>query len=327
MKKIIIRTDASTQIGSGHVMRCLTIAKNLKKQGYQVIFWMEPLQGNLISYVKAQGFEHILGAENADLYIVDHYDIDQEWERIHRKYTKKIMVIDDLANRNHDCDLLLDQNVVPEFKKRYETLIPQYCKTLLGPKYLILRDEFLEARQLIDRRNGNVEHILIFMGGTDPTHETMKVLNALPEISHNFKHIDVVVGKGNLQKNKIERICKERGYHYHCQINYIASLIQQADFSIGAGGSTTWERCYLGLPSSSTIVAENQYEATKYAAELGAVLNLGWHNQVTIETYKDLLNTLNAKQQQLSKISEMGLSLTNNEVPNPWIDEIMELLS
>lgn len=324
---MIIRTDASIQIGSGHVMRCLTIAESLKRQGCLVSFWMDPLQGNLINYVKEQGFEHILEAEYADLYIVDHYGIDEKWENIHRKYTNKIMVIDDLANRSHDCDLLLDQNVVPNFEKRYKTLIPQNCKTLLGPKYLILRDEFIKARQLLNGERRNVERLLIFMGGTDPTNETMKVLRALTETSHIFYHIDVVVGNGNTQKDVIKKICEERGYHYHCQINYIANLMQQADFSIGAGGSTTWERCYVGLPSSSTMVAENQRQATKYAAELGAVLNLGWHNEVTVETYTNLLNTIKTKELQLSKIRKIGLLLTENEVPNPWINEIMELLS
>lgn len=324
---MIIRTDASIQIGSGHVMRCLTIAENLKRQGCLVSFWMEPLQGNLIDYVKEQGFEHILEAEHADLYIVDHYGIDEKWENIHRKYTNKIMVIDDLANRSHDCDLLLDQNVVPNFEKRYKTLIPQNCKTLLGPKYLILRDEFIKARQLFNGEKRNVERLLIFMGGTDPTNETMKVLQALTETSPIFHHVDVVVGNGNIQKDKIKKICQEKGYYYHCQIPYIASLMQQADFSIGAGGSTTWERCYVGLPSSSTIVAENQREATKYAAELGAVLNLGWHNEVTVEMYSNLLNTLKIEKQPLDKIRKMGLSLTENEVPNPWINEIMELLA
>lgn len=324
---MIIRADASIQIGSGHVMRCLTIAHHLKKQGIEVFFWMEPLQGNLIDYVKKQGFDNIQQAEQADLYIIDHYGIGGEWERKHRPYAKKIMVIDDLANRPHDCDLLLDQNVVPNYESRYDELVPNHCIKLLGPKYLIMRDEFIEARQHLRKRTGEVKRLLLFMGGTDPTNETLKVLQALEETSTVFERIDVVVGNGNAHKVEIEQICCKRNFHYHCQIDYIAKLMQQADFSIGAGGSTTWERCYVGLPSSCTIVADNQFVTTEYAAELGAVWNLGWHEQVTVETYIQLLNSLPINKKRIHQISEKGLILTESKVPNTWLHEIMELLS
>ncbi len=163
MKKIIIRTDASVEIGSGHVMRCLTIADNLKVRGCNVRFWMEPLAGNLINLVAQQGYKNISKAEGADLYIVDHYGLDIEWEKSIRQHTKKLMVIDDLA-RVHDCDLLLDQNVVPNFESRYDGLVPNHCVKLLGPKYLIMREEFLMARNQMSQRH-NIKRLLVFMGG------------------------------------------------------------------------------------------------------------------------------------------------------------------
>lgn len=326
MKKIIIRTDASTKIGSGHVMRCLTVAHNLKKQGCRVLFWMEPLQGNLIEYVKNQGFKTIQKAEHADLYIVDHYGIDGFWERRYRQFAKKIMVIDDLANRSHDCELLIDQNVVPNYEIRYDGLLPKHCVKLLGPKYLIMREEFIEARQRLTVRDGQVNRLLIFMGGSDPTNETLKVLEALNQTNRSFQQVDVVVGNSNIHKEEIEQICKERKINYHCQINYMATLMQQADFSIGAGGLTTWERCYVGLPSSSTIVAENQSDTTEYGAKLGAVWNLGWHEQVTVETYLNLFESLQSNKKRMIQLSKKGLTLTESEQSNVWINKIMELL-
>lgn len=326
MKKVIIRTDASTSIGSGHVMRCLTVAHNLKRKGLEVVFWMEQLQGNLIDYVKTQGFENIQKAEEANLYIIDHYGIDIEWERKHRQYTNKILVIDDLANRSHDCDLLLDQNVVPNFETRYDNLVPQHCVKLLGPKFFIMRKEFIEARQKLRKRTREVRRLLIFMGGTDPTNETMKVLEALDKTVSSFQRIDVVVGNGNVHKEEIEKICKERNIQYHCQIDYMADLMNQSDFSIGAGGTTMWERCYVGLPSSSTIVAENQRVTTEYAETLGAVWNLGWHEHVTVETYIQLLHSLQTDKEKILQLSEKGLQLTKSDSPNPWLNDIMELL-
>lgn len=143
---VIIRTNASVKIGSGHVMRCLTVAKKLRSKGCHVKFWMEPLDGNLIDFVVNEGFENITEAQYANLYIIDHYGLDIEWEQMIRKYAKKLVVIDDLA-REHDCDLLLDQNVVPYYETRYDGLVQANCVKLLGPKYLIMRDEFIEARQ------------------------------------------------------------------------------------------------------------------------------------------------------------------------------------
>lgn len=322
MKKIIIRTDASVDIGSGHVMRCLTIAHNLKQEGYNVKFWMVSHSGNLIDYVAQHDYETIAKAEHADLYIIDHYEIDMEWEQHIRPYTKKLMVIDDLA-RAHDCDLLLDQNVVPNFEDRYDELVPKHCIKLLGPKYLIMREEFIKARQQIRQRNQDIRRLLVFMGGTDPTHETLKILTALEELT--FAHVDVVVGNGNVHKEEIEQICRERNYHYHCQISYMAQLMQQADFSICTGGSSMWERCYVGLSSSSTIVAENQLITTNYADQLGAVINLGWYEDVTVDKYKHLLNGLGDI--DVERHEKIGLQLTATPQPNAWLSHIMELLA
>lgn len=315
---VIIRADASVQIGSGHVMRCLTIAKKLRGNGCHVQFWMEPLEGNLIDYVKKEGFFNLTERQQADLYIIDHYQLGKEWEQSLRSFTKKIVVIDDLA-REHDCDLVLDQNVVPNYEARYDGVVPATSVKLLGPQYLMMRDEFVDARKKIKTRNDNVERLLIFMGGTDPTNETMKILQALQFF--NFSHVDVVVGNGNPVKQQIKLICQERGYHFHCQINYMAELMQNADFAIGAGGATMWERCYVGLPSSATIVADNQISTTEFAHTLGVVKNLGWHEQVTVETYKKLLSNL-----QISEMSKKGLELTATKQPNAWLQEILELI-
>lgn len=320
---VLIRTDASVEIGSGHVMRCLTIAHEIRKRGHQVLFYMKRLPGNLIELVKGKGFPVVHEFQSVDICIIDHYGMDEEWERKIRPFVKKIVVIDDLANRRHDCNVILDQNVLPNLENRYDSLVPEGCVKLLGPKYLIMREEFIKEREQVRLRDGDVNHLLVFMGGTDPTGETLKVLAALRDSS--IQRVDVVVGSGNPDREKVKAICVERGYSYHCQIDYLASLMAKADFSIGAGGSTTWERCYVGLPSSSTIVAENQILATETAAKLGAVINLGWHEQVTVDTYRKLLDSLHNRE-KLQQLSEKGLELTESTAgPNPWVDQILEV--
>ncbi|WP_342508883.1 UDP-2,4-diacetamido-2,4,6-trideoxy-beta-L-altropyranose hydrolase [Sporosarcina sp. FSL K6-2383] len=325
--KVLIRTDASIEIGSGHVMRCLTIADALRARGCRVVFMMEELPGNLIGLAQLRDFEVVHDFQSADLCIIDHYGIDEQWEQSIRPFVNKIVVIDDLADRQHDCDLLLDQNTVPDFEVRYDALVSRHCVKLLGSTYLIMREEFVRERQQMRERDGTVERLLIFMGGTDPTNETLKVLRALQKVNVTFAHIDVVVGGGNPNRIEIEKICLHEDFHFHCQIDYMASLMAQADFAIGAGGSATWERCYVGLPSSSTIVAENQIVATETAASLWAVWNIGWHEEVTVKTYLQLLKTLSNRQKELQEMSVNGLKLTGSpEGPNLWIEKIMELI-
>lgn len=322
--KFIIRADASTEIGSGHIMRCLTIADQLQKRGHDVQFFMLPLQGNLINYVQQCGYNTITMWQMADVIIVDHYQIDAAVEQKLYAYANKIVVIDDLANRQHICDVLLDQNSTENYEYRYDTLVPKTCVKLLGPKYLIMRDEFIEARQNRQNRNDKVKKLLVFMGGTDPTHETMKVLEALEKFT--FEKVHVVCGNRNEQKSAIQLICEQREYYYHQQIDYMAKLMNEVDFSIGAGGGTTWERCYVGLPSSSTIVADNQTEGTEHLGNLGVVINLGWHEQVTSEIYENLLTFIQQHPEKLSMISNRGLQLTESSgMPNPWIKELLEM--
>ncbi|MBM6997247.1 UDP-2,4-diacetamido-2,4,6-trideoxy-beta-L-altropyranose hydrolase [Paenibacillus sp. DXFW5] len=323
---ILIRTDASSTIGSGHVMRCLTIADNFRKLGHEVQFWMERLPGHLIDLVEGRGFTVVQRAIPAHLLIVDHYQLDKLWEQSVRTIFNKIVVIDDLANRQHDCDLLLDQNVVAGYERRYDDLVPVHCRKLLGPKYLIIRDEFIEARTCSLARRGRVERLLVFMGGSDPTGETLKVIDALVQVATRFKHIDVVVGSSNMNRYEVKRRCEALQLQYHCQIDYLARLMQEADFAIGAGGTAMWERCYVGLPSSSTVVADNQHDTTIEAAKLGAIIHLGWHEEVDSSIYSQLIEKLPLMSEQLVSMSKQGLNITEAQgIPNVWIREILRM--
>lgn len=323
----LIRADASITIGSGHIMRCLTVAYELQKKGFSIFFWMNELEGNLIEYVKSFGYNVADSPISVDLLIVDHYELDADWEKSMRLYCKKIIVIDDLANRHHDCDLLIDQNLIENYESRYDSLVPKSCIQLLGPKYLIMRQEFVEARKKSILRQGRVNRLLIFMGGTDPTFETIKILHAAKQGYYEFMHVDVVVGSGNPYKEEIKLLCNELNYDYHCQINYIAELMCQADFAIGAGGTTIWERCYVGLPSAVTVVADNQLESTKEAAATGAVIYLGEHKYVTIKTYIELFKSLEKIKDKIQGISVRCFNITENHGnANPWVNEMVGLI-
>lgn len=194
----VIRVDASTQIGSGHVMRCLTLAQKLKKEKQaEVYFVMRLLEGNLISLVKDKGFfvftlseaavnndlqgyakwltvtqkqdaedtkAAISALSDIDLLVVDSYAINYVWENELRSRVKQIMVIDDLANRKHNCDILLDQNFYLNKEQRYIGLVPENCKLYLGPEFALLREEFYTAKANLRQRDGRIKNILVFFG-------------------------------------------------------------------------------------------------------------------------------------------------------------------
>ncbi len=325
-----IRVDSSMKIGSGHVMRCLTLARQLKSSGAEVFFICCELPGNMIDLIEKEGYvvvafpfiemvkrdlwkndfkhtEMILSGvkKKVDWLIVDHYELDVRWEARLRANTKKIMVIDDLANRKHDCDLLLDHNFYYELENRYQSLVPSYCKQLLGPRYALLRSEFYEARKKLWERDGKVRRILIFFGGSDPTNETVKALGAIKLIERVDITIDVVVGIANPNKEYIQHLCDDMpNAIFYCQVDNMAQLMANADLAIGAGGTTTWERCFLGLPTITVVVADNQIKTTKALANIGVILNLGLSDYISEKELSFAINRLITDDNILKKMSK-----------------------
>ncbi|HHY74149.1 MAG TPA: UDP-2,4-diacetamido-2,4,6-trideoxy-beta-L-altropyranose hydrolase [Bacillus bacterium] len=334
---ILIRSDASTKIGSGHIMRCLTLADMLRTEGATVYFICRELEGHLCDFVKAKGYECLRSTNSkqtfeqkkdaeetlrliewnglkVDLIIVDHYQINEQWEQIVRESIPKIMVIDDLANRKHDCDVLLDQNYFKDFENRYDDLVPARCKKLLGLQYLLLRPEFYEENTVVVKKNKSIQDVLVFYGGSDPTNETMKVLDALEYIDLSELTIHVVVGCSNANRKIIEKRCQDRGIHFYVQIDYLAQLMKKADLALGAGGVTMWERMTLGLPSIVTVVAENQMASTEAAAEFGAVWNLGWHENVKVSDLVDIINSTIENPEDLKEMSKKARTLLQADI-------------
>ena len=312
-----VRVDSSEVIGSGHLMRCLTLAERMREDGWEVHFICRDLPGSLAALVERQGFflhllprhghdaslegyaawltvsQEIDAAETSDVLqgipsvgrlIVDSYALDSEWERRLRPLAREIFVIDDLANRSHDCDTLLDQNFYRTMEKRYIGLVPPTCRLLLGPRHALLRREFCEARKTLRRRDGKLRRILVFYGGSDQTCETEKAIAALLQMKLPGVDVDVVVGGSNPRQEPIRSICDEHEFlHYHLQVSNMAELMASADLALGAGGTTTWERCFLGLPAIVTAIAENQFEICRDCAEAGLIYYLGKWDEVTQE--------------------------------------------
>lgn len=355
---VVIRTDASLEIGTGHVMRCITLAKQLEREGANITFICRNFPGNSISYLQSQGFHvHALTLhENQNhwqwmrenwkqdaeetkltitnlnkkigLLIVDHYGLDAKWESKLRSDVNHIMVIDDLADRSHDCDLLLDQNYYLNMQIRYKGLVSDSCVQLLGPNYALLRDEFLSLDPQKINRDRNVKNILVFFGGTDPTGETIKTLQAIQRLNFSDVEFNVVVGVTNPRKGQIEKMCKSiPDVTFNCQVNNMAELMVKADLAIGAGGTTSWERCFLGLPSITIIVADNQKELSKAVAEKGAMYCLGTSTEVATKDINEKITELCNNPMKRSEMIQSCWKIVNPKYVKERlvIENIMEL--
>ncbi len=201
--------------------------------------------------------------------MVDHYALDARWESILRRAARRIFVIDDLADRMHDCDVLLDQNFFEGMDTRYTSKVPEHCRLLVGPHYALLRDEFRQLRKQTRPRIGSVKRILIFFGGVDVDNYTALSIEALANIGINDLQVDVVIGAQHPHCGQIESACADHGFVCHVQTSRMAELMASADLAVGAGGSASWGRCCLGLPALAFSMVNNQRHLVDEAASRG----------------------------------------------------------
>ncbi len=316
--RVAFRTDASVQIGTGHVMRCLTLADELTRQGHECWFVCREHDGHLGDLIASKGYDLTLlpspgnnepdandrNSENYALWlgvpqqddarqtlgplkawkpdwlVVDHYALDAQWERSLANAAGKIMVIDDLANRPHECALLLDQNLGRQAED-YCYLVPECCQVLAGPRYALLRPEFREWREAsLSRRarQPRLQRLLINLGGVDKDNVTGQVLEALItcDLPADLQ-ISVVMGASAPWRESVAAQARVMPWSTEVVVNVsdMARRMTEADLAIGAAGSTSWERCCLGLPTLMVVLADNQEASAKAMQKIDAANCIG----------------------------------------------------
>lgn len=320
MLTIAFRVDASSTIGNGHLMRCLTLAHQLSNPTNKIYFICRAFSEEMLTHITFFGYSVLIlpigsvsvvkektatwlsdSQENdasktievikklafIDLMIVDSYAIDFTWHNLVQPYYNSLMVIDDLANRQHLCDILLDQTYHCE-QVSYLPLVPKKCKFLLGEEFILLRGEFRKLRlETIKKRKSpppSSIKLLITMGGTDPDNLNGIALNAVHKLKIKYPKLSVIIVLSANAPHLLtiqKLIASFSWISLKIDVNNIAELMKDAHLAIGESGSTSWERCCLGLPTLTIISADNQKKMDTVLACLGATKSLGLHTTLT----------------------------------------------
>ncbi len=336
MTRVVVRCDASLSIGSGHVIRCRTLGRELKKSGAEVLFLCRRQPGDLIGLLErefqvltlpkqqllpCEGLENrelysawlgcsqeqdaqdfiqallIANLNNFDWLIADHYGLDATWESqvqigLKKDVPHKLLAIDDLADRNHQADILLDQNFFGESSnQRYQWLVPTQCRQLLGPQYALLGPEYAVLHPLVPSRK-DACRVLIFFGGVDKENLTTRALEAFNDPKLDHLSVDVVLGHASPHRKAVAELVAQRNLTtLHDPLPSLAGLIARADLAIGAGGTTSWERACLRLPSLVVTIAANQKSFTEALHNAGHIRLLGDASTVSSSHIRHALKT------------------------------------
>lgn len=293
-KRILFRADASLEIGIGHITRCLVLAEILEKNFFEIEFIVKNQDGNFVEKILNAGYKvNLISAESLeqdreetinllerdDIVIVDHYGIDIGWEKPIRETIKRLIVIDDLGDREHFCDALIDPTF-GDCSKKYEKLVPHQCICLVGERYTMLRDEFIDKKVLNQKRDEIVVHV--FFGGVDFYDYSSKYSKILLQHLRESKVILVVgIGYSNVKElRRIKEIYPNR-FDWYQNVDNMAKYMLEADIAIGAPGNATWERMALGLPSLYLATNKNQVDILKKLEFLNLAIFLGMANEVS----------------------------------------------
>jgi UDP-2,4-diacetamido-2,4,6-trideoxy-beta-L-altropyranose hydrolase len=345
--RVAFRVDSSALMGTGHLMRCLTLANELRRCGAATAFICRQHDGSVIARAEQEGHtvhrlarpgpssdtaedyaawlgvpapadaaETLLAVsgQHYDWLVVDHYGLDHEWEQRLRGVVGRLLVIDDLANRRHDCDLLLDQNYfAAATRERYRGLVAgPSCKLLLGPSYALLRPEYAQLRSVLPPRDGVVRRALIFFGGSDRRNDTKRVLDALCCSQLAELAVDVVIGSNHIDRHAIEEwVAQRSGAALYCGLPSLAGLLARADLAIGGGGSTTWERACLAVPSVIATIADNQIAFSAALDAQGYHVLLGDSAALSMQDWRTALTDLINDRPRLRRLSTASASLTD----------------
>ncbi|MCA6574339.1 MAG: UDP-2,4-diacetamido-2,4,6-trideoxy-beta-L-altropyranose hydrolase [Pseudanabaena sp. M57BS1SP1A06MG] len=338
--KLVIRADASIKTGTGHAMRCLALAQTWNNQGGETIFLMVGDSSNLKTRFQSEGIQVVYlpvevggdedAQQTADIakkavaswVVVDGYCFDFKYQKSLKNYGLNVLFVDDYGHANYYyADLILNQNISANQKLYINR--ETYTKLLLGTKYTLLRKEFWQRQSRERVFNLIASKILVTLGGSDPDNVTLKVIQALSLVNNNLEVI-VVVGGSNPHYEELQAVVTESNLVISLQqnVNNMPELMDWADLAIAAGGSTNWELAFMGLPSIVITIADNQKAIAAELDRHGVIINLGWHQDVTVEQIGFVLRELISDRPKRETMSKKGRELVDGNGAKRVISKI-----
>jgi UDP-2,4-diacetamido-2,4,6-trideoxy-beta-L-altropyranose hydrolase len=317
---LIIRADASSHIGTGHVMRCLALAEPWLAAGSEVILAAQQMPEALGKWAldagitpysihgepggieDAQETAALVGRHPGAWLVVDGYQFGEPYQEVIRQSGAQMLLVDDFGGpANYPADFVLNQNLgatVAWYPQRAES-----TRLLLGTKYVQLRGEFLKQDKDIGTGWETPNQILVTLGGSDPDNVTAKVIEALQSVP--AINATVVIGGSNPHWDDLLSHVQQAASNIHLVRNAgnMPELMVRTDLAIAAGGTTAWEMAFSGLPMMTIVLAENQRSNGEQLAAAGVAVNLGWHEDLTPESLADQVQALI---KDWSKLDEMA---------------------
>lgn len=292
---VVFRCDASPSIGGGHVVRCLALAQELQRGGYDVQFAVSDETLETVAELAEAFPDSLTGMtvgsadlarlvdrwpNGADILVVDHYGLDETFEREAARWARCLLVLDDFPNRRHQCTLLLDTTLGRQASE-YEGLVPPGTQLMCGSQYALLREPFRRHRAsgaLISHDKDGPLRVLVSMGMTDGPNATAAVLAGLLPLANDLS-VDVALGANAPHVETVRQMVARAGsaarFHPSANAEAMAALTAAADLVIGAPGSASYERCCLAKPTLLLLTADNQTSNATALEAAGAAQVLG----------------------------------------------------
>lgn len=332
-KHVTFRCDASLAVGGGHAMRCLSLADIFQSRGFNCRFITNKDAPDIVPLLLNHRVieDPDYPADETDILIVDHYGLDRNYESAWRGHAKVIGIIDDLADRSHDCDILIDQTFGRD-PSDYDAYIPKGSQTLCGSDFAILRPQFVNARADALSRRANItemKQVFVSFGSTNPNALVQRVLQELSHFTGDSLEIDVVMGAQAQDREAVADIVKNMKRHkitLHIDVQDMASIMARADIAIGGGGTTSWERCCLGLPTILIELADNQAMISRNLEEIGAIKYLGRHQDLKDGAIVNAVSALNQDHIGLKQMSECAARISDGDGALRIVESIEKLL-
>ena len=283
---VLVRADSSSQIGTGHIMRCLVFADMLREGGFDVRFLSRALPGHINGKVEREGFpvlpvmsirkesetseiSDVLLREGASIIVFDHYGIDADQEELIRSGSGvRVVSLDDTYNR-HYSDILINPNIYAK-KERYAGLVPDGCTVLCGLAYALVRKEFRNGcGKSVYKVPLDEIKLLVTLGGADPDNVTARVIKELSDFDECKVTANIVLGPANSHVDAVRRCAGEVAYGVNIIVDAqnMAELMCNSDCIVTSSGGTFVEALFSRVPAIVVNIASNQNISYTYARQ------------------------------------------------------------